>query len=329
MMKTLLSVGVDTGYGAVKARAVNPDFSTLTCCFESKVAQVTAPSKPDGQSAIKTWQTEDNGQWFQANGGSATEGYRETSSTYFLTAEYRALTKIMLGVLAQKLEAAKVNTLVIGLPLNQYETPKNRQILIDDFQKDHIVLHGGVEQHIRVEEVIVVPQPFGALTLFANPAQPEAILPSELCVLDIGNGTTDFIVCVDKRMNKDASRSVRHAMSELRSDLAGTLAKNGFYGISAEKINDFLCGRPTFVDGNLLRKKDIQQYLDMSVMKLVRKILNELPVIENTTMLLSGAAANLLLPAFKRELSNSVDIKVSPEPAFSNATGFSMIGLQN
>jgi PRTRC genetic system protein D len=327
-MNTLVSVGLDTGYGAVKARAVNQDRSTLTCNFESLVAKILAPSKEE-KGALKTWQVCDDGQWFQANGGAADHGYRSTTSTYFRTPEYRALTKIMICVIAERAKATTIDTLVLGLPVNQFAMPQNRQILIDCFQGEQHVFHGGIQQTVLVKKVIVVPQPVGTLTQFVNPQEPGLQFPSKLSVLDVGNGTSDFITSESLQVDSDASRSVHHAMAELRVDLARSLSKQGFYDITAEKINDFFLERPTFINGNLLKRKDIQKHLDQAVDRLVKKILNELPTIENTTLLLAGAAAVLLQPAFKRELSSSVDLRVVHDPAFCNASGFSIIGMQS
>jgi PRTRC genetic system protein D len=327
-MNTLISVGLDTGYGAVKATAIKEDRSSFKCSFESLVAEVISAAQKDDSGVLKRWQNQDGTKWFQANGGVAAQGYRSASTRYFQTAEYRSLTKIMIGVVAEEANAKTIETLVLGLPLNQYETQENRNLLIETFQGDQQVFYGGEQRSIQVKKVVVVPQPVGALADFTNPKEGAFAPPVEICVLDVGNGTTDFIVCSNLRMNKDASRSINCAMGELRSDLARTLAKNDFYDMTSEKLNALLSGRPTYSEGKALKRKDIQQYLDQSTTRLVKRILNELPLIENTTLLITGAAAGLLLPTFKRELPLSVDIKISNDPAFSNSTGFALIGLK-
>jgi PRTRC genetic system protein D len=327
-MIRLPSVGIDTGYGSVKAWVITPAEGERTFTFESQVARVSEPTRKEDKGAQKMWIVKDGEDWYQANGGDADDGYRTMSLTYFETPEYRALTKIMMATIAVETDATHITKLVLGLPVSQYAAIKNRAKLIEAFSGCHEIYHGGVKRTIEVTKVEIIPQPGGALASFYSQIDKEAEVPALVAVLDVGNGTTDYIQSRDMKIQTDKSKSVPIAMSELRNDVAAKVAQSGILGVTAETVHDVLCGRQVFLEGRQIKAKDLNPHLERQANKLILKLLTLIKIPELCTLVLTGAAAHFLAPFVRSAVPKTVTIYVGESPAFQNAKGFALYGWE-
>jgi plasmid segregation protein ParM len=115
---------------------------------------------------------------------------------------------LMLAAFSEAGLSGKVN-LVTGLPVRWYN---DKKVLIDRLRGTH-TLHreGGKRETIFIDEVIVLPQPFGTIydQILTNTARVnksrQKLLNLKIGAIDIGMHTTDYVWC--DRMNYIESRS--------------------------------------------------------------------------------------------------------------------------
>lgn len=342
---------IDVGFGLVKASVREGD----------GVSFISFPSMaiPADASAVRTLGTRRRDTFDVPVGGAHYEVGRDVglaqaggsfgrdvTDEFYRGAIYEALTK---GALRYMLEAGdpRVDVLVLGLPVNQYNDAKRRDYLRSRFEGDIDVGNG---KHLHVERVLVQAQPMGGYAaldehldalnaLIARTPGALKPLPSgealdDLAVLmvDPGEHTLDWLLIqqgsINPRASGAASDAGRHRV--VRSVLDSLVAEVGrpLGPAVLPRINDALRhGQPVKLAGvaHDLHPFEpvIMTVVEDSINRMVDGLRDAHEIID--LMVLVGGHPERYRDVLARRFP-AIPVFIMPDPMEANVRGFQLIG---
>lgn len=215
-----------------------------------------------------------------------------------------------------------IGCLVLGLPNNHFK--ECSQALKERFeQKKEIVEYQGVQYLVDIQDVIVLPQPFGVYIR-------ENIINENILVIDLGQGTNDY-THINKKANINNMFSNEDGLKRYYMEVLQYLrALYPSYSLSVSDVPTFEREGIRDLKGNNVSIQDsnVQQMKE----KYAKNILQ--PVIDvyshlNTfdRIIITGGGAEAFketLLTFKQDLAN---LEVAINPQIANAEGFYAFGL--
>lgn len=271
---------------------------------------------------------------------------RDVTDEFYRSAIYEALTKGALRYMAEAGDA-RIDVLVLGLPVNQYNDGKRRDYLRSQFQGEIDIGDGKI---IAVREVIVQAQPMGGYAALDDhldelntviDSTPGALdrLPSgealdELAVLmvDPGEHTLDWLLIQQGSINPRASsaasdagrhRVVRAVMESLCSTIGRPLGPS-----TMPRINDALrTQRPVKLAGVAHDLKPFEPVIRSVVEDSVNRMIDGLRDAHEILdlIVLVGGHPEYYREALARRFP-AIPVFVMPESMAANVRGFQMIG---
>ena len=121
---------------------------------------------------------------------------------------------------------ARVNTLCVGLPMDVIADPIARQQVKELFAKDRTLLVGGRSIKLRIDTVLVIPQPAGAYWILTA-EHPKLLDAPGAIVIDIGGGTTDVLYVAAGKLSAQHSFALRYGVNTIYREAARLLAAKG------------------------------------------------------------------------------------------------------
>lgn len=244
---------------------------------------------------------------------------RPLHEDYIRSASYKALFLASLQILA----VDEVDEVVTGLPTKHYRDPAFRDALVRLMSGAHKV---GPHQTVNVRKVTVVAQPVGAYVDYMVNAGPEAVMQSNVLVVDPGFGSTDWALIHRTNLREGASGSSFQAMSVILESAAKAINADLGSRITLDPLEMALReGRSTiFIYGE---ERDIRPYLDRAADQVVAKVIDHMLGQSRTEaghidmVLLTGGGAQFYKGAVERAITGP-KIEVMPDAVFSNARGF-------
>lgn len=324
-----LKMGVDVGFSRTKAVASNGkevDFISQTALFRKVKYDPNIAGIPYHQRMVinleseKFFVGESAGKQALAN---ATVEKRRT-----VDKEGKLL---LLGAMGNLIECSPEKVkLVVGLPVSNM-----------DLKNDYIQMAGGRHKFtfltpdgghyqdvtIDVEEVKVMPQPFGSLfDLILNNygALTNAEAASgEVGVIDIGYGTTDFLRCVDLDFRDALSDSITgiggYLIAKELSDLI--YAKHG-ERIPLEDMDPIVrCGKMTFNGESLSVKEQLTEAKKISAESILSRAVSLWPDLRRLKLIVITGGAALLIGEYLAARLGKMAV-VAKNPVFSNRDGY-------
>lgn len=271
---------------------------------------------------------------------------RDVTDEFYRSAIYEALTKGALRYMAEAGDA-RIDVLVLGLPVNQYNDGKRRDYLRGHFEGEIDIGDG---KTIAVHKVIVQAQPMGGYAALDDhldelntviDSTPGALdrLPSgealdELAVLmvDPGEHTLDWLLIQQGSINPRASsaasdagrhRVVRAVMESLCSTIGRPLGPS-----TMPRINDALrTQRPVKLAGVAHDLKPFEPVIRSVVEDSVNRMIDGLRDAHEILdlIVLVGGHPEYYREALARRFP-AIPVFVMPESIAANVRGFQMIG---
>jgi plasmid segregation protein ParM len=331
--QTITTVGLDIGYGNTKAVASNG----MKTSFESRVApaefirfQVTvgAPSQINGLTLHDT----DEGPLFigemasrQGRPGAVRSPRDRDRVTDPITTH---LADAAFAMLLPGIDHARVRV-VTGLPVAYY---RDAFQLSQHLLGTHTVLLEGRSLTVEVEDVLVVPQPFGALLslildergkLTANTLD---LVEGRVGVLDIGMHTTDMILVEGLEYIESRSGSIEVGVSTAIEMIRKVLLDDYRVTYDLHEIELAMRRGWLVIDG---QKHPLNGLASERLDPIARAIEAETRTLWNistlSAMVLAGGGALALKPWLEPKFRQGI---YAPDAAMANAAGFLRYGLR-
>ncbi|MFM0092933.1 PRTRC system protein D [Paraburkholderia sediminicola] len=215
-----------------------------------------------------------------------------------------------------------IERLVLGLPVHNMQ--KYSDALKQRFTGD---LEFGVAR-VRVDKVVVIPQPLGSLVSASSNRQKEFGRDSAHLVIDVGYFTTDWVYANGFTMDDKRSGGMPGGASQIYQRIAGLLARDQDEQVDdLERIDKALRERkPFFYYGSDI---DLDPYLEKSqplIAGVVKEMQNNVGQLTNVrSIILSGGGAALYASAIRKAFPR-VTLEVIDAPCLANAKGFLVVG---
>lgn len=342
---------IDVGFGLVKL-SVRADDGVKFMSFPSMAIPSDASAvRALGTRPRDTFDVPVNGARYEVgrdvmlaqSGGSFG---RDVTDEFYRGAIYEALTKGALRYMADAGDT-QIDTLVLGLPVNQYNDAKRRDYLQSHYQGD---IDLGDDRRVRIGKVIVQAQPVGGYaslgdhmdSLNAVIGQTEGALQplassddlDDLAVLmvDPGEHTLDWLLIQQGQINPRASGAASDAgrhrvVRAVQDSLAATLGRPLGPAVMP-RINEALrLKKPVKLAGSnhdLTRfEPEIMSVVEDSVNRMVDGLRDAHEVVD--LIVVVGGHPERFRDVLARRFPN-IPVFVMPESMSANVRGFQMIG---
>ncbi len=329
----IITIGLDLGYGLTKAIADNG----RQVCFESRVApaefirfqaDIGAQVKTNGL----TLHDPEEGPLFvgelaskQGRPGAIRSPRDRNRVTDPITTH---LADAAFAMLLPGIEQARVR-LVTGLPVSFY---RDAFQLSQHLQGTHQVLLDGRSLAVEVEDVLVVPQPFGALlTLILDErgmmlTSALDLIEGRVGVLDIGTFTTDLILVESLEYIEARSSSIEVGVSTAIEMIRKVLLDDYRVSYEQHELEQAMRRGWLVIDG---KKHPLNGLASERLDPIARSIEAQARTLWNVStlnaMVLAGGGALALKPWLEPRLPQAI---YAPNAAMANAAGFLRYGLR-
>jgi hypothetical protein len=329
----VVTIGLDVGYGDTKAVADN-GHKTL---FESKVApaefirfqaNVGAPVKVKG---LTLHDTAEGTVWIgelatrQGRPG-AVRGPRDRDRVTDPITTH--LADAAFAMLLPGIEYARVRV-VTGLPVAYY---RDAHHLAQHLLGTHSILLDGHSLTVEVEDVLVVPQPFGALLSLILDERGKMttdavkLVEGRVAVLDIGMHTTDMILVEGLEYIEARSGSIEVGVSTAIDMMRKVLLDDHRVSYEPHELEVALRRGWLVIDGE---KQRLNSLATDRLDPIARAIESQARTLWNistlTAIVLAGGGALALKPWLAKRFKQAI---YAPDAAMANATGFLLYGLR-
>ncbi|MCA2999931.1 MAG: hypothetical protein ING75_15175 [Rhodocyclaceae bacterium] len=252
---------------------------------------------------------------------------RTHNQDYSRTPNYEAL---MLGALFY-IDETVIDRLVLGLPVSRFLFSRDR--LVERFQKDlYVPIRGrGPEEtrKVKVNDVVVVPQPIGGFMLARATDEFKQSLRGSTLVVDPGYVTFDWIVVSDSgTWVNTRSDALDGCMSRVHNDIARAVAKETRRNVDGTQEIDTALrhGQPFMHFGEAI---DLTKYshiargvVDLRINEMIVRLGKEADIVR---VIVCGGGAAVFTPALKERFP-SCHFVVLNEPMTANVRGFQLLG---
>lgn len=254
---------------------------------------------------------------------------RKTHSAYTREKEYEALFKAALA----RSGYDHVSCVVTGLPVQLFYGPESKQLQADLVRLMQGRKHISATRSVTVDQVIVVPQPFGTFMSLAS--QPEfAFLHQDEdlfgIVADPGFGTVDVVAFLGQAVAHQFSDSSALATSHILERVAENMSKQMGLRVTSDRLDMAMrrgqtlltMGNETFDIRPLLEQ--VGREVGEKIAALIHRILrsSERPV---DYVIITGGGASLYAPALMAAFPKS-RILTPQDPVLANARGYFTFG---
>ncbi len=329
----IVTVGLDVGYGLVKCIAENG----RRACFESRIApaefirfqvDLDGHTKPNG--LILHDATE--GPLFvgemaskQGRPGAIRSPRDRNRVTDPITTH---LTHAAFAMLFPRTNQARVRV-VTGLPVTYY---RDAHDLSQHLLGTHEILLEGRSLIVEVEDVLVVPQPFGALLSVILDEEGRLntdtmdLIEGRVGVLDIGSFTTDLILVEGLEYIEAGSDSMEVGVSTVVEMIRKVLLDDYRVTYAAHEIEQAMKRGWLIIDGE---KHQLNGLASERLQPIARSIDAEARTKWNIStlnaILLAGGGAVALKPWLEPMFRHAI---YAPDAAMANVNGFLRYGLR-
>ncbi len=330
---SVMTVGLDLGYGQVKCMAENG----RRVCFESRIApaefirfqiDIDGQNKPNGLILHDP----EEGPLFigemasrQGRPGAIRSPRDRNRVTDPITTH---LTDAALAMLFPRTNQARVR-IVTGLPVDYY---RDAHQLAQHLLGTHEILLESRSLTVEVEDVLVVPQPFGALLSLILDEEGKLmsdamdLVEGRVGVLDIGSFTTDMILVDGLEYIEARSTSLEVGVSTAVEMIRKVLLDDYRVTYEAHEIEQAMKRGWLVINGE---KHELNGLASERLDPIARAIDSKSRTTWNmstlTAMVLAGGGALALRPWLEPRFTQAI---YAPDPAMANVNGFLRYGLR-
>ncbi|WP_195990144.1 ParM/StbA family protein [Clostridium sp. D53t1_180928_C8] len=211
--------------------------------------------------------------------------------------------------------------IVLGLPINQYRSKKDK--MIEVIQENRVLNFklNGEERTIYIEDAAVFPE--GVATYYyLDVDKRKTLLDKDLIVLDIGGRTTDIALLKSgKKRSVAKSTSLDVGMINIYNDLINEINSLYTLGLNIEDAENII-KNGLEVDGE---KKDTT-FIKNIIRNNIEKVFKELNIsypVRTSPILVTGGGGRSFFKSIKKRYPSA---ELVNDNLFSNANGYKRVG---
>jgi len=250
---------------------------------------------------------------------------RTLSPNYSSTKEYKAMFHASLLASCQTV----IDTLVTGLPVNQFSNEAVRNELVEMLKGKHQVTDS---RAVTVKEVVVLPQPMGGYMTAVLESDDEDFENMQVLVIDPGFFSYDWTVIKNGAVSRGAIGTSMEAVSSLFETAQKIIFKQHGGRVSIESLESairngketvFLLGEKVLLAPILKEAAKRTGNVAMNaVVKSIRKLTQDIDAI-----LLVGGGSDLFKESIEAAFPGRTIVNVK-DSVLANANGFWEIGVE-
>lgn len=210
---------------------------------------------------------------------------------------------------------------VLGLPINQYRSNKNKMLEIIEENKILNFKLNGLDRCICIEEASIFPE--GVATYYSLDIEKrKALVDQDLIILDIGGRTTDIaLLKAGKKRSVAKSTSLDVGMINIYSDMINEINSLYTLGLNIEDAEGIL-KNGLEVDG----EKQDTSFIKNIVRNNIEKVFKELNIsypVRTSPLIVTGGGGKSFFKSLKKRYPTA---QLVEDNLFSNAIGYKRVG---
>ena len=210
---------------------------------------------------------------------------------------------------------------VLGLPINQYRSNKNKMLEIIEENKILNFKLNGLDRCICIEEASIFPE--GVATYYSLDIEKrKSLVDQDLIILDIGGRTTDIaLLKAGKKRSVAKSTSLDVGMINIYSDMINEINSLYTLGLNIEDAERIL-KNGLEVDGEKQDTSFIKNIVKNNIEKVFKELNINYPV-RTSPLLVTGGGGKSFFKSLKKRYPTA---QLVEDNLFSNAIGYKRVG---
>ena len=210
---------------------------------------------------------------------------------------------------------------VLGLPINQYRSNKNKMLEIIEENKILNFKLNGLDRCICIEEASIFPE--GVATYYSLDIEKrKALVDQDLIILDIGGRTTDIaLLKAGKKRSVAKSTSLDVGMINIYNDMINEINSLYTLGLNIEDAEGIL-KNGLEVDGEKQDTSFIKNIVKNNIEKVFKELNISYPV-RTSTLIVTGGGGKSFFKSLKKRYPTA---QLVEDNLFSNAIGYKRVG---
>lgn len=210
---------------------------------------------------------------------------------------------------------------VLGLPINQYRSNKNKMLEIIEENKILNFKLNGLDRCICIEEASIFPE--GVATYYSLDIEKrKALVDQNLIILDIGGRTTDIaLLKAGKKRSVAKSTSLDVGMINIYNDMINEINSLYTLGLNIEDAEGIL-KNGLEVDGEKQDTSFIKNIVKNNIEKVFKELNISYPV-RTSPLIVTGGGGKSFFKSLKKRYPTA---QLVEDNLFSNAIGYKRVG---
>ena len=215
----------------------------------------------------------------------------------------------------------QVIRIVLGLPINQYRSKKDKMLEVIEDNKILNFILNGEERTIYIEDAAIFPE--GVATYYSLDIEKrKALVDKDLIVLDIGGRTTDIaLLKAGKKRSVAKSISLDVGMINIYNDLINEINSQYTLALNIEDAEDII-KNGLEVDGERKDTGFIKNIIRNNIERVFKELNISYPV-RTSPILVTGGGGRSFFKSIKKRYPSAVLVE---DNLFSNAIGYKKVG---
>lgn len=215
----------------------------------------------------------------------------------------------------------QVIRIVLGLPINQYRSKKDKMLEVIEDNKILNFRLNGEERTIYIEDAAIFPE--GVATYYSLDIEKrKALVDKDLIVLDIGGRTTDIaLLKAGKKRSVAKSISLDVGMINIYNDLINEINSQYTLALNIEDAENII-KNGLEVDGERKDTGFIKNIIRNNIERVFKELNISYPV-RTSPILVTGGGGRSFFKSIKKRYPSAVLVE---DNLFSNAIGYKKVG---
>ncbi|MDU6295294.1 ParM/StbA family protein [Clostridium celatum] len=215
----------------------------------------------------------------------------------------------------------QVIRIVLGLPINQYRSKKDKMLEVIEDNKILNFILNGEERTIYIEDAAIFPE--GVATYYSLDIEKrKALVDKDLIVLDIGGRTTDIaLLKAGKKRSVAKSISLDVGMINIYNDLINEINSQYTLALNIEDAENII-KNGLEVDGERKDTGFIKNIIRNNIERVFKELNISYPV-RTSPILVTGGGGRSFFKSIKKRYPSAVLVE---DNLFSNAIGYKKVG---
>lgn len=331
MNKVVLAI--DIGYGNIKAVWGAERTSEDEIIFRAIANQIPNGSHKQSDPTLGRVPIFVNDETFEVGPDAyLSTGTNISDFNYIFRNEYTAFLRGVIHYMFTKTGVHnRIDLLAVGLPVGNFQLHKDKLIEICKGEHDiptpqNLIKQFGKTVKVFIDKVLVIPQPIGALSVYATKCTTENKEMGSTLIIDIGYKTLDWIFSHGMRVDMGRSGSFAGGVSVLLREVSGAVGKQlGVGFIDLIEVEKALTTDKIFADGRMHDFTPYQGMIGEASARVIDKFFGAINIDRAfSSIILTGGGAKYYRDALARKFPTH-QIQFDDDAVMSNARGFYLI----